>query len=302
MRKKSQRSLSLVECITSALEHNLDIAIERYNPVIAEANRRIVYADYDPTLSLRAGYNYTEDPGGFDPVAGAFPNRINTTESFQASLAGLLPTGMRYTIGAFASDAYGSSSTPLSVGTNTIFVSRPFENTRAQVLVGELRQPLLRNFWADGTRLNLKLRSKDLRIADLNLRLRIINTVSSVELAYYDLMAARENVKSAEIAFRLARKLYDENKRWGPWLSSTSGSRGPDGKQRGGGPRGTTVGGLLRKRPQEPSDGQLRGVALGGDRADRGTGGAARGSRCADGLEPGLRPASRPAGRWWWTW
>ncbi|MBL9127137.1 MAG: TolC family protein, partial [Verrucomicrobiales bacterium] len=83
----------------------------------------------------------------------------------------------------------------------------------AQVLVGELRQPLLKNFWIDGTRLNVRLRKKDLQTADLNLRLRLINTVSSVETAYYDLVAARENVKSAEIAFELAKKLYDENKK-----------------------------------------------------------------------------------------
>ena len=49
------------------------------------------------------------------------------------------------------------------------------------MVVGELRQPLLKNFWIDSTRLNLKLRRKDLKLADLNLRLRLLNQVRSVE-------------------------------------------------------------------------------------------------------------------------
>jgi outer membrane protein TolC len=209
----SERSMSLADCITTALEHNFDIAIERYNPMIAEANRRLVYADYDPQIRLGADYDHSEDPGGFDPVAGQYPNRINNSAALSAGVSGLLPSGMTYNISAGVSDAYGTSSSPITIGTNTFFVSRPYENTRGQVLIGDFRQPLLKNFWIDGTRLNLKLRTKDRQVSDLNLRLRILNTVSSVEQGYYDLVAARENVKSAEIAFQLARKLYEENKK-----------------------------------------------------------------------------------------
>lgn len=208
-----ERRMTLVEAISSALEHNLDIQIERYNPMIAEANRRVVLGDYDPTLSFRARQDYSQDPGGVDAQARRFPGNQTDSSSFSASASGLLPSGLTYSISSFASDTTGKIPRFITVGTNTFLIEDTFENSRAQFMVGELRQPLLRNFWIDSTRLNLRLRTKDLRVADLNLRQRIINTVSSVEQAYYDLIAGRENVKSAEIGYELAKKLYQENKK-----------------------------------------------------------------------------------------
>lgn len=209
----TERQLSLTDCITLALENNFDIQIERYNPLIADANLGVVYGDYDPTVTLQGQHTFNQDPGGLDPQARPYVGRQTDQDSFTTSLRGLLPSGMSYSVSAFAGNTYGIEPTFTQVGTNLVLVPREFENSRAQVLVGELRQPLLRNFWIDGTRLNIRLRKKDIQTADLNLRLRLINTVSSVETAYYDLVAGWENVKSAEIAFELARKLYDENKK-----------------------------------------------------------------------------------------
>ena len=211
--ERTERQLSLADCITQALEHNFDIQIERYNPVIAEANLRVVYGDYDPTLSFQAQHDFNQDPGGRDAQAREYLGRETESDTLNTSIRGLLPGGMTYSISAFAVNTYGIEPSLTQIGTNLVVVPQEFENSRAQVLVGELRQPLLKNFWIDGTRLNVRLRKKDLQVSDLNLRLRLINTVSSVEAAYYDLIAGRENVKSAEIAFELAKKLYDENKK-----------------------------------------------------------------------------------------
>ncbi len=211
--EKLERQLSLADCITQALEHNLDIQIERYNPVIAEATRNVVYGDYDPVVSLRSNHDFNQDPGGLDAQARPYLGSSSDTDSMSASLSGLLPGGLNYSISSFANNTYGSAPRFVIIGTNTITLRSEFEQSRAQFLMGELRQPLLKNFWIDGTRLNLRLRTKDLKVADLNLRLRIINTVGSVEQAYYDLVSARENVKSAEIAYRLAGRLYQENKK-----------------------------------------------------------------------------------------
>jgi outer membrane protein len=211
--EQTQRQLSLADCITLALENNFDIQIERYNPVISEANLRVVYGDYDPTLSFQAQHDYNQDPGGLDPQARFYPGRTTESDSVSTGIRGLLPSGTTYAITANAVNTYGIEPIFNQIGTNLVLLNREFENTRAQLLMGELRQPLLRNFWIDSTRMNLRMRKKDLQVADLNLRLRLINTVSSVEAAYYDLVAGRENVKSTEIAFELARKLYDENKK-----------------------------------------------------------------------------------------
>lgn len=209
----SEREMTLADALASALEHNLDIQIERYNPVIAEANRRVVLGDYDPVMTLRTSQEYSQDPGGFDQQARRFPGNQTDTTVFSSGVTGLLPSGMTYTLQSFASDVTGRIPRLVTVGTNTFLIEDQFENSRAQFLVGELRQPLLRNFWIDSTRLNLRLRTKDLKVADLNLRQRILNTVNAVEQAYYDLIAARENVKSSEIGYELAKKLYSENQK-----------------------------------------------------------------------------------------
>lgn len=210
---RMERQMSLADCITSALEHNLDIQIERINPIIAESSLRLAYADYDPQFNFRAGHDYNQDPGGIDDQARRYEGRQTESDTFSASLSGLAPMGLNYSISSFVTDTYGLEPFVDIIGTNIVSGRRPFENSRSQFLVGELRQPLLKNFWIDGTRLNVRLARKDLKVSDLNLRLLLITTVSSVEQAYYDLVAARENVSSAEIAYQLAQKLYEENKK-----------------------------------------------------------------------------------------
>lgn len=202
--------MSLGDCITTALEHNLDIQIERYNPLIAEANRRMTYGDYDPQLRFGATHGYDQDPEGFDARIGRYPGRKVETESFSTGIAGLVPGGITYDVTAYAGRITGLN--PITTAAGAV-LEVPFENNNAGILVGELRMPLLKNFWIDGTRLNLRLGTKNVRIADLQLRQRLIATVNQVETTYYDLVAARENVKSAEIAYSLARKLYDENRK-----------------------------------------------------------------------------------------
>ncbi len=209
--EKTERRLSLADCITLALEHNLDVQIERYNPLIADANLRLAYSDYDPQVSMRAARDFNQDPGGLDAQARQYSGRTTQSDSFSTSLGGLLPGGLNYNVSSVVSDTYGQ--TPLVDPETGAVIQVPFESSRGQLVIGELRQPLLRNFWIDSTRYNISLRKKDLRISDLNLRLVLINTVNSVEQAYYDLVAARENVASALIGYELAKKLYEENKK-----------------------------------------------------------------------------------------
>jgi outer membrane protein len=208
-----ERQMSLEDCITAALEQNLDIQIERYNPLIAQGNLGLAYSDYDPVLNLRASHDFNQDPGGRDEVGRQYEGRETETDALSGGLSGLLPSGLTYNFSASAVDTYGREPFIEQIGTNVFIGSREFETARGNLLLGEFRQPLLRNFWIDGTRLNIRLRKKDLKISDLNLRLVLINTVSAVEQAYYDLIAARENVRSAAIAFELAQKLYEENKK-----------------------------------------------------------------------------------------
>ncbi len=141
-----ERRMSLADCIPGALEHNLDIQIERYNPVIAESNRRMALGDYDPVVSMRANHDFNQDPGGIDQQARQYLGSSSDADTLSGGVSGTLPTGLSYSLSSFAANTYGNAPRFITIDTNTIILRDGFESTRAQFLVGELRQPLLKNF------------------------------------------------------------------------------------------------------------------------------------------------------------
>lgn len=203
------RQLSLEECIGLALQHNLSLAIERINPQIAQYNLSLGYAAYDPVFNARGQHANSLSPSSRDDQSRVIPGSQSESDSFSSGISGALPwTGLTYDLSGNISDTYGTQ-TGFDQG---LPISFPFENTRANAAI-TLQQPLLRNFWIDANRMNIWVNRKNIKISDLALQFRIMNIITSVELAYYDLIFARENVLVQEKAYELARRLLAENKR-----------------------------------------------------------------------------------------
>lgn len=192
------RPLALEDAIQLALEHNLDVQIERFGPQIATFNLSGVYSAYDPTFSVRAVRSFRSSPGGFNQTTGlqAPPNETYN-ESLQPGLSGALPTGLTYDLG-------GDLRNRTSGTVPTTY--RPSANIN-------LTQPLLKNFWIDQARQNIWVNKKTLKISELGVRFQIMDVVRRVEQAYYDLIFAIENVRVQEKALELANRLLAENKR-----------------------------------------------------------------------------------------
>jgi len=232
------RPLSLEEAVTLALEHNFDLKIKRYNPQIALYNLRAVYGSYDPTLFLSGEHDYNLSPGGIDSQGRPFGGTETKIDRFSAGLQGLLPWGMTYNINGSMADQYGTrpstiiNSNSVSVITNsfvdintgntvsyastnygTSIGRSPFETTSGSAEYFQLRQPLLKNFWIDSTRLQIYLSKRNVKISELELRAQFISTITAVEKAYYDLIFQEENVKVQEKALELADQLLLENKK-----------------------------------------------------------------------------------------
>src|ERR1041385_2372472 len=64
--------LTLQECIQTALQHNFDVQIKRYNREIARYNLNGSYGGYDPTYSFSGEHDFNLSPGGVDPQFGPF--------------------------------------------------------------------------------------------------------------------------------------------------------------------------------------------------------------------------------------
>lgn len=199
------RALSLEDCIQIALQHNLDIQIQRVNPEIAGFTLGASYSGYDPVFSLSGDHSHALSPGGVDAQGRFYTGQESKTDRFSSSLQGLFPWGLTYNLGGTMSDRYGTQP-----GLTNRF---PFETTSGNVGALSLHQPLLKNFWIDSTRLQIFLNKQSIKTSVLNVRLQIINTVSEVEQAYFDLIRAQENVKVQQQALNLAEQLVTEDRR-----------------------------------------------------------------------------------------
>lgn len=195
---ETSRALSLEDCIQIALEHNLDIQIQRVNPRIARLTLSGSYGAYDPTLNLAASHGSSTTPGGVDQQNRPYPNSISENDSFSMGLNGLLPTGLNYQLSANSSEKQGTS------------YGSPFLNDYGFAGI-TLSQPLLKNFWIDSARLNISLNRRNLRQSEYALRYQIMSTVTAVAQAYYELIAAAETVEVQRSAVRLAEELWQEN-------------------------------------------------------------------------------------------
>jgi outer membrane protein TolC len=204
----SVRSMTLQDCMQLALEHNLDIQIERINPQLSLYDLEIAYAGWDPLFSASGTHNFSLSAGGLDSDKRAIPPSKSDANALSTSLNGVTPIGTTYSLQGRVTDTYGGSSG--FVGTNLVF--RPFENSSSSASF-TLQQPLLKNFWIDSTRLNILVAKNRIKFSDLGLRLRVMSVVTSVENSYYELIFARENVKVQEKAQQLAEQLLRENKK-----------------------------------------------------------------------------------------
>src|SRR5260221_2710446 len=120
------RQLSLQDCIQLALQHDLDLQIDRYNPEIALYNLRGDYGAYDPSFTLSGQHDHNE--AGSQLLAGGFgiPGSISDDNSFSAGLSGVTPIGTTYSVQGNTRDQYGQS---FGVDTNGVIVGRGFGNS-----------------------------------------------------------------------------------------------------------------------------------------------------------------------------
>lgn len=209
------RFISLRECLELALSRNLDLRIEQLTHEIAGYKLRAGYGIYSPVLSFAARRDYVDQPGDFDPQKSNpdFPYEL-TTDTAGPSLAGRLPTGLDYALKGNAGEK--SAITDFTGVPNTaadyFWGIRQTNNYFADTAF-TARQHLLRDFWIDADRLNLRVLKKDLKISEQLLRLRVASTILAVELAYYDLLVARGQIGVEEAALKTQQQLVAETRR-----------------------------------------------------------------------------------------
>lgn len=201
-----QRVLSLADCLQLALQHNLDIQIQRYSPVISQYNLNVSYDTYEPVFSFTADKTYNASPGTLLTTSNGtiipIPGSQREANNYTPQITGSLPSGLTYTLN-------GTWSRNSVFATNNYW----FPPTWSSGPGITLDQPLLKNFWIDRNRLTIQLNKAALQLSEQALRLQIMTTVTSVKTAYFNLLFARGNVDANTTALQLAKQLADNNKK-----------------------------------------------------------------------------------------
>lgn len=194
------RSLSLQDCISEALQHNFDVQVARYNPAINAYNLAAAYGGYDPLFSLSGQRAYSVTPSSFTANQIQYPATESTVDSFSSGLAGVLPWGFQYNLNG---NIYQNNFSYIGLGGNN-----PVSGGSIGIT---MTQPLLKGFWIDNTRLQIKAARNNLKYSEQGLRAQLITSVSAIENAYYELIFARENLEVQQEALTLAQTQLDQD-------------------------------------------------------------------------------------------
>jgi outer membrane protein TolC len=194
------RQLSADEAVRLALEQNLGIQIQRFNPQIQDVAISQAKAFWAPSLNTSFTNNSQDSPptsifsGGQSKVVDA---RFTTVFGVNQ----VLPTGGNY---SFGWNSYRATST-------NIFNN--FDPLLSSNLSFSATQPLLKNFKIDSVRQQLETTRKDRESADLQLASTIALTTRNVKDAYFDLAFQIDNLKAQQQSLDLAKRLLADNEK-----------------------------------------------------------------------------------------
>jgi outer membrane protein TolC len=197
--KGQELSLTLEDSIVRALRGNLNIAAEVINPGLASANLSLARQMYTPTLQLDlSGNRYERASSGPFQATDTYINRATSTTT---SIAQQIPFGGNLT----ASLSYDYSKS------NQLFQS--FNPSYASRLNFVLTQPLLKNFGWTVSRRQIIIAQNSFEASRSQFKSVLIDTVYSVEAAYWNLVYVIENLKTLGQSLQSGRDLLAKTKR-----------------------------------------------------------------------------------------
>ncbi len=197
-----QRPLSLREALTAALENNKDIEVARQNVRIAEFDLQGSRGAYDPRLSSASYFERIETPISSFLSGGSNGSITQNDFTNTARLEGQTPKfGGNYRID-FSS---------IRFTTNNLFTALNPQYPSALTFI--YTQPLLRGLKFDNNRRQIEIARKNLSLTDAQFRQRAVETITSVQRAYWDLVFALRNLQIQRDAVRDSRTQLEHNKR-----------------------------------------------------------------------------------------
>jgi outer membrane protein TolC len=191
--------LTLDDATARALERNLDIAVERLNPQVQDFNLARLRAAYRPTLSSTFSQRHQVQPPTSQLNGGLIVQ--NNQSVYNGGVSQAVPWG--------GGDFSVNWNNQRQETNNSFSNFNPSYNSN---LTATFTQPLLRDFFIDGNRQQLRVTAINRDISDIQLRGTLSTTVASVRNAYWELVYALQAVDVARGSLELAVKLVEDNR------------------------------------------------------------------------------------------
>ena len=197
-----QRPLTIREALALALENNKDIEVARQNVKIAEFDLTAARGAYDPRLSSSTYYERINNPISSFLAGGSNGTTTSSDYTGTARLEGQAPM--------FGGN-YRLDFSSIRQTTNNQFV--PLSPQYPTALTFNYIQPLLRGLRFDNSRRQIEIAKKNLSLTDAQFRQRAIETITSVQRAYWDLVFSLRNLQVQRDAVRDSQLQLEHNKR-----------------------------------------------------------------------------------------
>jgi outer membrane protein len=193
------RRISIDEAVKLAMEQNLGIKIQRFDPQIQDTGVSVAHSLWQPnfqtTLTRQAQTQAATSAlaGGSTVNNGTFASNVGLNQT--------LPWGGSYNL------AWNSSR----LTTNNLFSS--FSPQLTSNLNAQYTQPLLRNFQIDSIRQQVAVSKKVRDLSDIQLESVVTQTLRSVRNAYWDLSYSINNLKAQQESLALSRQSLKDNQK-----------------------------------------------------------------------------------------
>lgn len=181
------KRITLNESIRLAVENNLEVRAELYNPAQFEADINRNKSIYDIQLGLQSSYG---------------------DDASQWSSAGDI---LNFDLSSSLSRLFWTGATAAVSFNNNFTNSNSLDNWRSR-LGGTLTQPLLKNMGREATEINISV-SRLSKFASIEkFKSRLLNTIAQVKNEYFKLYNVREQLEVKKVSLELSRKILNETK------------------------------------------------------------------------------------------
>jgi outer membrane protein len=198
-----KQPLSMQEAIALALQNNLDIETFRQGVQISQYNLFSAYGVYDFVSGSNVNYRSQTFP-----VSSVFGGGNASASLTQKSLTYNLNTAKQLERGGgFYQVDFNNTRT------NTSSTASTLTTQYNPTLTFTFTQPLMRNFKTDSFRRAIQINKRSLSISDSQFRQNVIEIISSVQRAYWELVFAIQNEQIARDTIELTRTQLSNNQK-----------------------------------------------------------------------------------------